>query len=611
MQGPRHGGDPGRSSRGGGPRHDAASSPPGPLGGVIHAYLGYDPRTFPPPRQPPPDLASAALEHMLMHGSLRRLTPEELARAVEIDPSQIQGLGPSLESLIAMLQERRRTLLATYETDSVRRLARESFHGMASRMMPPPKLAARFAREVRAEQLRDLERLWYEVDERSPFARQLVQLVERLGERYQIEALASKYDFTGRTPLAVEEALRLKEELETIDRLIDQLREAMKHARLAVVDMEALERFATRERMDDLRRLQRQIEEMLRTLAESQGVERSKDGWRLAPQAMRTYQSKLLREIFADLEASRSGRHDGVLAPDGAAELPSTRPWSFGDSFASLDPVESISNALLRRAAEGADAARASGASPGGETEAVAAAGPLALHPDDLRVHRTRRTPRCATVVILDMSGSMRHGGQYIACKRMAIALDGLIRREYPGDGLFFIEMYSLARLVSCADLATLMPKPVTISQPLVRLRADMSDPRIGEMDLPGHFTNIQRALQIARQVLGAQPTPNRQVILLTDGLPTAHFEGSQLYLLYPPDRRTEEATLREAQRCRVEGITLNVMLLPSWSQDEDDIGFAHRLAESTGGRVFFTGGRELDRFVVWDYVRRRRSIIG
>ena len=571
-----------------------------PLGGVVHTYLGYDPQNFPPPRSAPPDLASAAFEHLLAHGSLRRLTAEELANAVEIDPSQIKGLGPSLESLIAMLEERKRKLLERYELSAVRERARRTFRSLADEMKPPPKIAARFRREVEQEQLRDLEPLWYEVDERSPFARQLVHLVARLGDRYQIEAMAAKYTFTGREPLTVEEALALKEMLETIDRLLQQLREAMKHARIALIDLDALEQFAPADDVENLRSLEQQVQEMIRAMAEAQGIERSPQGWSLSPQAMRTYQSKLLTQIFSDLAASRSGRHDGVAAPDGATELATTRPWQFGDALASLDPVESITNAMIRHASD---------SSAHAESDPSAAA--LRLHSDDLRVHRTRHAPRCATAVILDMSGSMRYGGQYVACKRMAIALDGLIRREYPGDLLFFVEMYTLAKPVRSSDLAALMPHPVSISRPVVRLRADMSDPKISEMDLPLHFTNIQRALQLARQFLAAQSTPNRQIILLTDGLPTAHLDGSNLFMLYPPDPRTEAATMREAQRCRQDGITLNVMLLPSWSQNEDDVGFAHRIAESTGGRVFFTGGRELDRFVVWDYVKRRRSIIG
>jgi uncharacterized protein with von Willebrand factor type A (vWA) domain len=154
------------------------------------------------------------------------------------------------------------------------------------------------------------------------------------------------------------------------------------------------------------------------------------------------------------------------------------------------------------------------------------------------------------------------------------------------------------------------MPKPVTVYDPVVRLKADMSDPRVSEMLIPPHFTNIQHGLQLARQLLSVQDTPNRQVILITDGLPTAHFEGQMLYLLYPPTAKTEEATLREGQLCAREGITINIFLLSNYNQSEEDVRFAYRLAESTRGRVFFPGGSELDRYVVWDYIKRRKHII-
>ncbi len=100
-------------------------------------------------------------------------------------------------------------------------------------------------------------------------------------------------------------------------------------------------------------------------------------------------------------------------------------------------------------------------------------------------------------------------------------------------------------------------------------------------------------------------------MMIITDGLPTAHFEGETLFLMYPPNRRTEEATLREAQLCAKEGITINVFLLASWNQSPEDVRFAYKMAESTKGRVFFTAGRELDRYVVWDYLARRKQIIG
>jgi uncharacterized protein with von Willebrand factor type A (vWA) domain len=236
--------------------------------------------------------------------------------------------------------------------------------------------------------------------------------------------------------------------------------------------------------------------------------------------------------------------------------------------------------------------------------------GPVRLKSEDIEIHRTRNTPRCATTLLMDMSGSMRYGGLYVNVKRMALALDGLIRREYPGDFLQFIEMYTFAKPRHFSDIATLLPKPVSITKPWVALQCDMSNPEITESRIPQHFTNIQHALQLSRKFLATQATPNRQIILITDGLPTAHFEDHMLYLLYPPDERTEQATMREAQLCAREGITINIFLLQSWSQSSEDVQFAYRVAESTKGRVFFTAGRDLDRYVVWDYVSRRRQII-
>ena len=204
----------------------------------------------------------------------------------------------------------------------------------------------------------------------------------------------------------------------------------------------------------------------------------------------------------------------------------------------------------------------------------------------------------------------MRYDGQYINVKRMAMAMDGLIRSEYPGDYLNFIEMYTFGKIRKQGEIIDLMPKNVTIHDPFVQLKVDMSRPEVSEHMVHQHFTNIQHSLRLARTLLATQNTPNRQVMLITDGLPTAHFEDSTLFMLYPPHRVTEEATMREGMLCAQEGITINTFLVPSWSQSEEDIQFAHRLSESTKGRVFFTAGGDLDRFVVWDYISRKREIL-
>ncbi len=559
------------------------------LGGIIHTYQRYDPKRFPSPTQPPPDMVTPAFEHMLAFGELRELSEEELARAVRIDPSQIAGLGPTIESLKAALEERKRKILQTYETDAVQKSAADAYRETGEQIQPPKNLRDRFRRAFEEEQIRDLERVWYaQGNDNSPFARELVKLVDRLGDKYEIDELAGKYDFTGRTPMSVPQAIEIKEELETIDRLLKQLEEAAKDAQIGIIDLEALAEYAEPGDMDKLTQMQRQVEELLRHMAEQQGLERGKQGYQLTPKAYRIFQGRLLEKIFSQLQQSRTGRHQGPIVGEGAVELQQTKTYEFGDSVANMDIPASLVNAMLR---DGTDL-------------------PLRMKADDIVIHRTRNTPKCATAVLMDMSGSMRYGGQYINVKRMGLALDGLIRREYPGDFLQFIEMYTFAKSCMTGDIAKLLPKPVTIFDSYVRLWADMSDPEISEIQIPHHFTNIQHALQMGRQYLSQQDTPNRQIILITDGLPTAHFEGSKLFLLYPPDPQTEVATMRKAHLCQREGITINIFLLQSWSQSSEDIQFAYRLAESTKGRVFFTAGKDLDRFVVWDYLNRRRSIV-
>jgi uncharacterized protein with von Willebrand factor type A (vWA) domain len=559
------------------------------LGGIIHTYQKFDPVHFPSPTAPPPDVVSPAFEHLLFYGNTRRLTPEELARAVRIDPRQIKGLGPSLDALMAILLERKRKILSTYETDTVQAEARRRFVDMASDMQPPAKIARLFQEAVREEQLRDLEQLWYRSgDEHSKFARQLLHLSERLGEKYQVDELAAKYEFTGRTGMTVPKALEIKQELELIDRLLKQLEEAQRTAQIGVIDLEELAQFTEPGDLNQLSVLQQQIQDYLRELAEQQGLEEGRGGYQMTPKAYRLFQSRLLTEIFSALEASRSGRHQGPIIGEGSTEMQQTKTYEFGDSVTHMDIPATLVNAMIRNG-------------PGL---------PVRLKADDIEIHRTRNNPKCATAVLLDMSGSMRYGGQYVNVKRMGLALDGLIRSEYPGDFLQFIEVYTFAKPRHVSEVATLMPKPVTMYDPVIHLRADMSDPEISEMQIPPHFTNIQHGFHLARKFLSIQDTSNRQIVLITDGMPTAHFEKEMLYLLYPPDPRTESATMTEAHRCAQENITINIFLLASWNQTEEDVRFAYRVAESTRGRVFFTAGRELDRYVVWDYIARRRQII-
>src|SRR5437764_3721815 len=143
-----------------------------------------------------------------------------------------------------------------------------------------------------------------------------------------------------------------------------------------------------------------------------------------------------------------------------------TKPYEFGDSVTHMDMPASLVNAMVRNG-------------PGL---------PIRLAAEDIVIHRTRNNPKCATAVLLDMSGSMRYEGQYINVKRMGLALDGLIRTEYPGDFLQFIEMFTFAKPRHVSEIAALMPKPVTLFDPEVHLKANMSDPNISELMITPPF---------------------------------------------------------------------------------------------------------------------------
>ena len=332
------------------------------LGGIIHTYQKYDPVNLPAPTQPPPDLVSPAFEHMLMFGDARRLTDEELARAVRLDPSQIAGLGPSLDALLAMLLERKRKILAKYETESVQSTARKEYHEAGSKVEPPPKLEE----PLRASRSRKSSSATWNGSGTPPatsgrkFARQLVQLVEALGEKYQVDELAAKYEFTGRTPLTVPEALAVKEELEKIDELLKQLEEARKNAQIGIIDLDLLEQFTEPGDMEKLEELQRMVENYVREMAERQGLEqRRQRRFGSRRKAYRLFQGRLLERIFSNLQAvAHAAGIRGRSSAKGRSRCQQTKPYEFGDSLAHMDIPQSLVNAMLRTGGGLAAAAR-------------------------------------------------------------------------------------------------------------------------------------------------------------------------------------------------------------------------------------------------------------
>ncbi len=559
-------------------------------GGILHTYQKYDPVNLPGPTQPQSDIVTPLMNQMMAYGSRRELTDEEMARAIRLDPSQLSQMGPSLDYMRAVLEDQKRKILEKYETDSVRKEAIKVFRKRAKKAPPmDPKLRKEYDKAINERQLYDLERVWYRCGDDNVLSGHLMSVIGRLQDEYEIEDLHSKYDFTGNESLTIPEALKIKEILDKIEEMLRQIEDAIQNGQIGILDLQEMEEFLDEKTMHSLNEMQRQIMEYIERAAEEQGFEKKDGKYQLTPKAYRTFQNKLLARIFSHLKESNSGRHfDAGINGEGAVEMQATKPYEFGDSIANMDIPQTFVNAMIRDSSQR----------------------PIRLKSEDIEIHRTRNNPKAATVIIMDMSGSMRYDGQYINVKRMALAMDGLIRSEYPGDYLNFIEMYTFGKVRKQGEIIDLLPKPVTIHHPIVNLAVDMSREEVSEHMVHPHFTNIQHCLRLARQLLANVNTPNKQVMLITDGLPTAHFEGSKLFMLYPPHEKTEQATLREGMMCANEGITINTFLVPSWSQSEEDIRFAYRLSESTTGRVFFTSGGDLDRFVVWDYINRKREIL-
>ncbi len=203
---------------------------------------------------------------------------------------------------------------------------------------------------------------------------------------------------------------------------------------------------------------------------------------------------------------------------------------------------------------------------------------PLRLRPDDFEVLEQEVRPRTATALLLDLSFSMPLRGHFVPAKRMALALYALIQGKYPQDSLYLVGFSDYARRMQPADLGATGFERV-------------------------YGTNMQHAFLLARRLLADDPRPTKQVIMVTDGEPTAHLDGDVAYFNWPPMRETITKTLREAVRLARSGISINVFLL------EDDPGlvaFADRLARLANGQVFQVGGDELGRFIVRDYVRTR-----
>ena len=291
-------------------------------------------------------------------------------------------------------------------------------------------------------------------------------------------------------------------------------------------------------------------------------------GLELTPRAIRRLGELALDEIYASLSRGAAGAHDTRHRGAGLVSTERSRPYVFGDA-AHLDPIGTLRNALARGAQR-----------PAGQSRG------LALEPGDLEVFETEQLTETTTVLLLDMSWSMSWSGRWPAAKRVAVAMDHLIRTRYPRDHFFIVGFYTRARELRVHELP--------------ELSWNMSDP----------FTNLQDGLRVAQRLIDRHPSPNRQIIVITDGQPTAYFIGQELHVEWPSgyggiSPRAVRETLREVQRVTAQRITINTFML---DDAPELMRFVEGMTRINKGRAFYTTPGQIGEYIMVDYLQRKRQ---
>jgi uncharacterized protein with von Willebrand factor type A (vWA) domain len=479
-----------------------------------------------------------------------------------VTPEDLQANRDMVRDLNRLLQER----LAGGDPDPTAFLAQHGhfFPGaqtlddiieqLADRMAAMQSLLRSMSAEQRAELqgmvdalLRD-DRLRWDL---AQLAASLDQLLPGgLGERFR---------FSGEEGLGLDGALRQMANLQSLDTLEGQLDGVEMPGDLANVDRERLQTLLG----DDAARDLDALDDLAKQLERAGYLERNGDRLELTPRGSRKIGQKVLDDLFGRLRRDAFGGHRLNRAGRGGEREETTKPYEFGDPF-HLDLNRTLANALQRE--ENAPRNRAGGAG-------------LTLDPRDFEVFRTEQLTRTSTVLLVDMSRSMLLRGCFVAAKKVAIALNTLIRTEFPRDHLSVIGFAYYAREIRPESLA--------------------------ELSWHGYEygTNLQHGLMLARRILAREHGGNREIVVITDGEPTAHFEDGQVEFSYPPTRRTIQETLREVVRCTRDGITINTFMLERSRALAEFVALVTRINR---GRAFYATPEHLGEYVLVDFVSRR-----
>jgi uncharacterized protein with von Willebrand factor type A (vWA) domain len=360
------------------------------------------------------------------------------------------------------------------------------------------------------------------------------------------------YPFSGDEPMGLVDALAAIDRQQQYDELAEQLLGVRDPASLERLDRELLRDLSGDEAADELDRLR----EISRALEEAGYLESDGGRLELTPRAARKLGMRALTDIFSRLRRESLGGHPLPTAGGGGEPTDETKAYEHGDPFA-LDLNRTLFNAMAR-------------GGPGT---------PVRLAPGDFEIRRSEETTVSSTVLLLDMSRSMLLRGCSTAAKRVAMALHTLIHTKYPRDRLYVVGFAYYARQIKPEAIATLSPYEFE------------------------YGTNLQHALMIARQLLGRRAGGNKEIVVITDGEPTAHIANGQVEFAYPPTIRTMQSTLREVGRATREGIVINTFMLERSRYLSDFVDLMSRINR---GRAFYVEPERLGEYVLVDYVSKK-----
>jgi uncharacterized protein with von Willebrand factor type A (vWA) domain len=395
------------------------------------------------------------------------------------------------------------------------------------------------------------------------------QLLEDLDLRWQVDRLAHnlqgafpdagwgrRYSFSGTDPLGFAEAAQLMDRLGDIDQLENLLRSASSPGALADVDVDRARDLLG----DDAARSLDRLSQLAKMLEDAGLIEQHEGRYELTPRGMRRIGQNALSDLFSKLAKDRLGRHQIDRSGIGQEMAYETKAYEFGDPF-NLNIERTVRNAIQRE---------------GGGT-------PVSLTPDDFEVERTENLTRSSTVLMVDLSLSMPMRDNFLAAKKVAMALHSLISTQFPRDYLGLVGFSEVAREL----------KP----QQLPEVSWDFV-----------YGTNMQHALLLSRRMLGRQ-TGTKQIIMITDGEPTAHLMADgEVFFSYPPVRETVDATLTEVARCTRDGIRINTFMLDATGYLKT---FVEKLTRLNQGRAFFTTPETLGDYVLVDFIEQKRAMRG